>query len=55
MWTRFGFLFAVCLLAAPAAAGEAGKPPANDDCLACHDTTAKRDDGRSIAVDAKLF
>ncbi len=56
MWTRFGFVVAACLFAAPAVAGQADKPPANDDCLACHgDATAKRDDGRSMAVDAKRF
>ncbi len=58
MWIRFGsFVAAAWLLAGPAAAGQSvPKPPANDNCLACHgDSTAKRDDGRSIAVDAKLF
>jgi hypothetical protein len=39
----------------PAAAAPP-KPPANDDCLACHgDPAAKRDDGRSIGVDPKVF
>ena len=57
MWTRFGVLWAAaCLVSTAAAAGQSPKPPANDDCLACHgDATAKRDDGRSIAVDAKVF
>ncbi len=57
MWIRTGtFLAVACLVATAAAAQPAPKPPANDDCLACHgDTTAKRDDGRSIAVDAKTF
>jgi Cytochrome c3 len=57
MWTRIGCLFAVAWLAAQPAAGQSlPKFPANDDCLACHgDPTAKRDDGRSMAVDARLF
>jgi len=58
MVTRIGsFVFAAALIArtAVAAAPPAPKPPANDDCLACHDASAKRDDGRSIAVDAKSF
>jgi len=58
MGTRFGvFVAAACLISATAAASQSNsKPPANDDCLACHgDATAKRDDGRSIAVDAKFF
>jgi len=58
MGTRYGvFLAAACLATATAAAGQSTpKPPANDDCLACHgEATAKRDDGRSIAVDAKFF
>jgi hypothetical protein len=39
-----------------AAAPPTPKPPANEDCLACHgDHDAKRDDGRSIAVDASAF
>jgi hypothetical protein len=43
--------------AGPAAAQEAApKPPANDDCVTCHgDPGAKRDDGRSIAVDVRQF
>lgn len=49
-------LVAVWLVAGPAAAQPAPKPPANDDCLACHgDAEAKRDDGRTIAVDVKAF
>ena len=49
-------LAAAWLFAGPAAAQPAPKPPANDDCLACHgDADAKREDGRLIAVDAKLF
>ena len=45
---------AAWLVAGPAAAQPAPKPPANDDCLACHgDADAKRDDGRTIAVDAQ--
>jgi nitrate/TMAO reductase-like tetraheme cytochrome c subunit len=35
---------------------QAVKPPANDDCLACHgDADAKRENGASIAVDGKVF
>ena len=39
-----------------AAAQDAPKPPANDDCLACHaDADAKRASGSSVAVDAPAF
>jgi len=61
MWSRLGlFVAAAWLVAGPAAAQSAStsdpKPPANEDCLACHgDADAKRDDGRSIAVAAKAF
>jgi hypothetical protein len=56
MWIRIGLCAVAWLLAGPAAAGQSPKPPANDDCLACHgDASAKRDDGRSIGVDAKQF
>jgi nitrate/TMAO reductase-like tetraheme cytochrome c subunit len=58
MWTRICTMLAAgWLIAMPAAAGQsAPKPPANDDCLACHgDSTAKRDDGRTIAVDTKRY
>jgi len=42
-------------LAVPAAA-QSPKPPANEDCLACHgDADAKRADGRSIFVAAQAF
>src|SRR5512140_3137970 len=35
---------------------DAPKPPANEDCLACHgDKDAKRADNTSIYVDAKAF
>jgi hypothetical protein len=47
------FCVAACLTATAAAAQ---KPPANDDCLACHgDSSLKRDDGRSLAVDPAPF
>ena len=56
MWIRFGVVWAAVCLGSAAAAGQSLTPPANDDCLACHgDASAKRDDGRSIAVDAKAF
>jgi Cytochrome c7 and related cytochrome c len=56
MWIRIGALVAILWVAALPAAGQSPpKPPANDDCLACHDATAKRDDGRSIGIDAKVF
>lgn len=56
MWSRLGCLAAAWLIAGAAAAQSAPTPPANDDCLACHgDASAKRDDGRSIAVDAAHF
>jgi nitrate/TMAO reductase-like tetraheme cytochrome c subunit len=41
---------------ATAAAQSPPKPPANEDCLACHgDASLKRDDGRSLALEAKTF
>lgn len=54
---RLLVLFAVggLLLAdtAVAAAGQPPKPPANEDCLACHgDADVKRANGTSVAVDA---
>ena len=55
---RFGGVFAALLLtAAPLqAAAPAPKPPANDDCLACHeDPSAKRANGSSIFVDKAAF
>src|ERR1035437_1676786 len=55
---RFGGVFAALLLtAAPLqAAAPAPKPPANDDCLACHeDPSAKRANGSSVAVDKAAF
>ena len=58
MWTGVACLIAAAwLLPGPAAAGQASsKPPANEDCLACHgDAGTKRDDGCSIAVEAGIF
>jgi nitrate/TMAO reductase-like tetraheme cytochrome c subunit len=55
---RFGGVLAAFLLtAAPLqAAARPPKPPANDDCLACHeDPSAKRADGSSVAVDKAAF
>ena len=55
---RFGGVFAALLLtAAPLrAAAPAPKPPANDDCLGCHeDPSAKRANGSSIFVDKAAF
>ncbi len=44
------------LVSLPAGAQPAPKPPANEDCLTCHaDPAMKRDDGRSLAVDAGQF
>lgn len=61
MSNRIGLVCAAALLAtwvsgsAAAAPADAG-PPANEDCLACHgDGSLKRDDGRSLAVDAQQF
>jgi hypothetical protein len=53
-------ILCVLLLAGPAqAAGSqqaAPKPPANDDCLACHgDESAKRANGTSVAVKPEVF
>src|SRR6266700_3840266 len=57
MSIRLGWMVAALwFVAGPAVAQHAVKPPANDDCLACHgDPGSKRDDGRSNAVDAKRF
>ena len=61
MSNRIGVVCAAAFLAAwvsgsAAAAPADAKPPANEDCLACHgDASLKRDDGRSLAVDAKQF
>jgi hypothetical protein len=54
---RTGYFLAICLVAGSAAAAQTEtKPPDNDDCLACHgDSTAKRDDGRNIGLDPKIF
>ena len=52
-WLAAGGLL---ISAAAGAAQDASKPPANDDCLACHDDKdAKRADGSAIAVDAKTI
>jgi len=54
MWVRTWVVFAAVCLAATTAAAQ--KPPANEDCLACHgDASLKRDDGRSLAVDPSHF
>jgi hypothetical protein len=56
MRIRIGALVAIFWIAALPAAGQSPpKPPANDDCLACHDATAKRPNGQSMAVDATRF
>lgn len=61
MWTRtVMFVAAASLAAAAAAAGQSSQtpsqPPTNDNCLACHgDASLKRDDGRSLAIDATVF
>jgi cytochrome c7-like protein len=48
--------FATLAMSRDAAGQNAPKPPANDDCLACHgDAEAKRASGSSVAVDAKTF
>jgi hypothetical protein len=40
----------------PALRAQAVKSPANDDCLACHgDSSAAREDGRSVAVAPEVF
>ena len=47
---------AAAWLAAPPALAQSPKPPANDDCLACHgDASAVRADGRSVAVAPEAF
>jgi hypothetical protein len=52
-------LTTACLLlgcAVVAGAEQAAKPPANDDCLACHgDSGAKRANGTLVTVDAPAF
>ncbi len=59
MRMRFGGVLAALLLTvAPlrAANASAPKPPANDDCLTCHeDPSAKRANGSSVFVDRKVF
>jgi hypothetical protein len=56
MWIRIGALVAILWVAALPAAGQSPpKPPANDDCLACHDATATRPNGQSMALDLKRF
>ena len=61
MARRLGLsLIAAILLLGGAAAAraqpQAVKPPASDDCLACHgDPDAKRENGTSIGVDAQVF
>ena len=57
MWIRLASLVAAGWLMAGSAAAQAPpKPPANDDCLACHgDISLKRDDGRGLTVDAAAF
>ena len=56
MRIRIGALAAILWIAALPAAGQSPpKPPANDDCVACHDATATRPNGRSMAVDATRF
>ncbi|MEO8680320.1 MAG: cytochrome c3 family protein [Vicinamibacterales bacterium] len=54
---RFIFILIGSLLAsAGAAAAQAPKAPANDDCLACHgDQSATRANGSSVAVSADIF
>jgi nitrate/TMAO reductase-like tetraheme cytochrome c subunit len=48
-------VFAACAAVAVAEAQEV-KPPANDDCMACHsDPEAKREAGTSVAVNADVF
>ena len=54
---RVSLVTAFLLLSAGAAGAEqtSVKPPANDDCLACHgDSTAKRANGTSIAFDENI-
>ena len=58
MWSRLSVCVTIIgLMAMTASAGQSSpKPPANDDCLACHgDATAAREDGRSIAVAAAEY
>jgi hypothetical protein len=56
MWIRIGALVAILWVAALPAAGQSPpKPPANDDCLACHDATATRPNGQSMALEAKRY
>jgi hypothetical protein len=61
MTARIGLLCATACLVpwlagAAAAAPPDVKPPTTEDCVACHgDASLKRDDGRSLAVDAKRF
>ena len=55
---RFGCVLAAVLFAGAAlgAAPKGPKPPANDDCLACHeDPSAQRANGSSVAVEKAAF
>src|SRR4029453_10150534 len=54
---RRAALLVICfLLPVPLLGGQAPlKPPGNADCLACHDATATRPNGQSMALDAKRF
>lgn len=56
MRMRLGGVLAAFVLTAAPLRASAPKPPANDDCLSCHeDPSAKRANGSSIFVDKKVF
>src|SRR5436190_19681717 len=58
MAVRLGVSLAIAMLwsSALAAGAEPVKPPANEDCLACHaDADAKRANGTSVAFNQAAF
>ena len=48
-------LVASALIPIASASARQPKPPSNDDCVACHDASATRANGTSVALDAKAF
>jgi nitrate/TMAO reductase-like tetraheme cytochrome c subunit len=54
--TSLATLFIMGVAITAGAGPQSVKPPGNDDCLACHgDADAKRENGTSIGLDAKVF
>src|SRR5689334_17492525 len=56
VWWRLTILAACLCASAASLSADTPKPPANDDCLACHgEPSATRADGRPVAVDPGSF